>query len=142
MLKMLFFSHRSRVACTKASTLLPLVAASAKLDRGLLGSHCQGANPYKFTRGSGNGDQRGWSKTVTGVQVHSNDFGRLFVLPQTLKYKCNVQPIPAADQLGHGTCVSWVFFGTCVSLFYVIGTGSTGFRGHTWGLPVYPSPYL
>jgi hypothetical protein len=38
---------------------------------------------------------------VTGVRVHSKVLGRLFVRPQTLKYKCNVQPIPAADQLGH-----------------------------------------
>jgi len=32
----------------------------------------------------------------------------------------------------------------CVSLFYVINTGSTGSRGpiRTWGLPVYPPPLL
>ena len=32
----------------------------------------------------------------------------------------------------------------CVSLFYVIDTGSTGSRGPilTWGLPVYPPPLL
>jgi hypothetical protein len=32
----------------------------------------------------------------------------------------------------------------CVSLFYVIDTGSTGFRGQiwTWELPVYPPPLL
>jgi len=27
-------------------------------------------------------------------------------------------------------------------LFYVIDTGSTGFRGRTWEFPVYPSPLL
>jgi hypothetical protein len=30
----------------------------------------------------------------------------------------------------------------CVSLFYVIDTGSTGSRRRTWGLPVYPPPLL
>jgi hypothetical protein len=35
-LKMLFFSHRSRVACTKAFTLRPLVAASTNLAPGSL----------------------------------------------------------------------------------------------------------